>query len=108
MAFYTELLGRGPSAQFPEPPMTFFDVEGLRLMLDPKATSAIVYFSVDDVQAVIDRMRPRAQVLVEPRPLFTHQDGALGPAGHVEIQGEIADPEGNVVGLIGWKEAGPA
>lgn len=105
VAFYTELLGTPPRARFDEPAMAFFDIGGTRLMLDPKAPGAIVYLQVQDLGAQVERMRPHGRVLVEPRPLFTHSDDALGPAGFVEWQGEIADPAGNVVGLLSYCRA---
>ncbi|SRR5690625_3133287 len=105
VAFYSELLGAPPSARFDEPAMAFFDLGGTRLMLDPKAPRAIIYLQVEDLVAQVDRMRAHGRVLVEPRPLFTHRDDALGPAGTVEWQGEIADPAGNVVGLLEYRSA---
>lgn len=105
VAFYTQLLGTPPSARFDEPAMAFFDLNGTRLMLDPKAPGAIVYLQVQDLDAQVDRMRAHGRVLVEPRPLHIHSDDTLGPAGQVEWQGEIEDPAGNVVGLLSYRSA---
>ena len=106
VAFYVELLRSEPSARFDAPAMAFFDLGGVRLMLDPKAPSAIIYLRVKDLAAQWDRIADHGRVLVPPRPLFTHRDDALGPAGTVEWQGEIADPAGNVVGLLDYRSAG--
>lgn len=106
VAFYAELLHSEPTARFDAPAMAFFDLGGIRLMLDPKAPSAIIYLQVEDLTSQLDRMANHGRVLVEPRPLFTHRDDTLGRAGTVEWQGEIADPAGNVVGLLDYRSAG--
>lgn len=104
--FYSTILGSEPSARFERPAMLFFDLDGVRLMLDPKARSALIYLRVDDVAATVESLRPTCRVLVEPRVLFTHQDDSLGPAGHDELQAEVEDPDGNVVGLISFQSTG--
>ncbi len=100
-AFYTELLGAGPVASFDPPGLVFFDLGGQRLLLEEGAPSALHYYLVDDVEAVVERMRTAGTTVEsEPHVIFTHRDGLLGPAGTEEVQAFLRDSEGNLVGLV--------
>ena len=80
--FYTELLGAGPVARFDPPGLLFFDVGGVRLLLDREAPSALLYFPVPDIAAAMDRLQAGGAVPdTEPHVIFTHEDATLGPAG---------------------------
>jgi methylmalonyl-CoA/ethylmalonyl-CoA epimerase len=100
-SFYADLLGAPATATFDPPGLVFFDVEGVRLLLDRGAPSALHYFAVDDVDATLDRLRD-AGVTVESEPhvIFGHDDDTLGPAGTDEWMAFVRDPEGNLVGLV--------
>jgi methylmalonyl-CoA/ethylmalonyl-CoA epimerase len=102
-AFYTMLLGRASVARFDPPGLLFFDLDGVRLLLDRAAPSALLYLAVDDVDAVVERMRPHARVVSEPHVIFSHDDDTLGPAGTDEVHAFLEDSEGNTVGLIGTR-----
>ena len=74
-AWYTMLLGRGPTARFEPPGLLFFDLDGTRLLLDGNAPSALLYLRVDDVEAEVARLEaagvevvtaPHAILLVVP------------------------------------------
>lgn len=100
-AFYSDLLGASPTATYDPPGLVFFDLDGVRLLLDRVAPSALHYFAVDDVDATIARLRD-AGVTVESEPhvIFGHDDDTLGPAGTDEWMAFVRDSEGNMVGLV--------
>jgi methylmalonyl-CoA/ethylmalonyl-CoA epimerase len=100
-AFYAELLGTPPVAAFDPPGLVFFDLEGVRLLLDIGAPSALHYLRVQDLGATIDRLRARGvEILAEPHLIFHHADDTLGPAGSDEWMAFLRDSEGNTVGLV--------
>ncbi|HYF73922.1 MAG TPA: VOC family protein [Nocardioides sp.] len=100
-AFYTLLLGGPPVATYDPPGLVFFDLGGVRLLLERGAPSATIYLRVDDVAAAVERLR-EAGVTVESEPhvIFSHADDTLGPPGTDEWQAFVRDPEGNLVGLV--------
>jgi methylmalonyl-CoA/ethylmalonyl-CoA epimerase len=100
-AFYADLLGAEPLATYDPPGLVFFDLDGVRLLLDRGAPSALHYLRVDDIDATVERLRA-AGVTVESEPhvIFGHEDDTLGPAGTDEWMAFVKDSEGNVVGLV--------
>jgi len=98
-AFYSALLDSPPTARFDPPGLLFFDLDGVRLLLDEKAPSCLLYLRVDAIDAALARV-PGAEVVTAAHLIFRHEDGTLGPAGAEEWQAFIADTEGNTVGLI--------
>jgi len=99
--FYTDLLGSPPTARFDPPGLLFFDLDGVRLLLDVNAPSALVYLRVDDVAATVERLRGQGVVVEsEPHVIFRHEDDTLGPAGTDEWHAFVRDSEGNLVGLV--------
>ncbi len=101
-AFYRELLGAAPTGRFDPPGLLFFDLAGTRLLLEGNAPPSMLYLEVDSVRDVVARVRDRVEVVSEPHPIFTHEDGALGPAGTTEWQAFVHDSEGNLVGLVSF------
>jgi catechol 2,3-dioxygenase-like lactoylglutathione lyase family enzyme len=100
-AFYADLLGTPPAATYDPPGLVFFDLVGVRLMLEGNAPSAVLYLSVTDMEATIDRLRDSGVTIEsEPHVIFSHADDTLGPAGTDEWQAFIRDSEGNLVGLV--------
>ncbi len=100
-AFYADLLGVEPLATFDPPGLVFFDVGGVRLLLDRGAPSGLVYLRVDDLPATVERLRESdVHVESEPHVIFGHDDDTLGPAGTDEWMAFITDSEGNLVGLV--------
>ena len=99
--FYAQLFGVGPAATYDPPGLVFFDLGGVRLLLDRAAPTALHYYPVPDIDAAVERLRS-AGVTVESEPhvIFTHQDATLGPAGTAEWQAFVRDFEGNLVGLV--------
>lgn len=101
VACYRDLLDREPVATFDPPGLAFFDVDGVRLLLDAGAPSALHYLAVDDLAAVLARVE-RAGLVIEtgPHVIFRHEDDRLGPAGTDEWMAFFRDTEGNLVGLV--------
>ena len=100
-AFYADLLGAPPTATYDPPGLVFFDLGGTRLLLDRLAPSALLYLRVDDIEAVVARLRASGvEVQSDPHVIFGHEDDTLGPAGTDEWQAFVRDSEGNTVGLV--------
>jgi len=100
-AFYEELLGVSPTARFDPPGLLFFTVGETRVLFEPNAASALLYFEVPSVRERIAELRERGvRIETEPHVIFTHADDTLGPAGTDEWHAFIRDQEGNLVGLV--------
>jgi methylmalonyl-CoA/ethylmalonyl-CoA epimerase len=100
-AFYESLLGVAPTAVFDPPGLLFFDLDGVRLLLDRAAPSALHYLAVQDLDDRVGRLRSQGvSIETEPHCIFVHTDDTLGPAGAEEWQAFIRDSEGNLVGLV--------
>ncbi|WP_457967918.1 methylmalonyl-CoA epimerase [Arthrobacter sp. D1-29] len=99
--FYTDLLGQPPTALFDPPGLLFFDVDGVRLLLEKGAQSAVLYLRVADVRAEVERLKGLGvEIVSEPHVIFSHADSTLGPAGTDEWHAFIRDSEGNTLGLV--------
>jgi methylmalonyl-CoA/ethylmalonyl-CoA epimerase len=106
-AFYTRLLGIEPTAQFDPPGLVFFDLDGVRLLLDRAAEtvqqlpSALVYLELPGLAGRLEELRREGvRVETEPHVIFSHEDGTLGPTGTDEWQAFVRDSEGNLIGLV--------
>jgi catechol 2,3-dioxygenase-like lactoylglutathione lyase family enzyme len=106
-AFYENLLGAKAVATFDPPGLVFFDLDGVRLLVDRAAPTALIYLGVDDIVATTERLRG-AGVAVESEPhiIFSHTDDSLGPAGTDEWHSFVRDSEGNLVGLVEHRRPG--
>jgi predicted enzyme related to lactoylglutathione lyase len=105
-AFYADVLGAQPVATFDPPGLVFFDLDGVRLLLDRAAPSALHYLAVADIDATVDRLRASGCTIdTEPHVIFTHDDDTLGPAGTEEWMAFVRDSEGNLVGLAEQRSA---
>ena len=103
VAFYRDVLGASHIATFEPPGLAFFDIGGVRLMLDaiPGAfehEGSPLYFSVDDLDASVAALR-EAGVAIEEAPTLINKDeaGNFGPAGAEEWMAFFRDPDGNVL-----------
>ncbi|TDN91761.1 VOC family protein [Microbacterium sp. BK668] len=101
--FYRRLLGAEPTALFDPPGLLFFDLDGVRLLLDRNAPSSLLYLRVENVHETIERFGADIKVVTHPHVIFTHEDDTLGPANHEEWQAFVRDSEGNTVGLIAFQ-----
>jgi len=100
-AFYAMLLGTGPTATYDPPGLVFFHLDGVRLLLERGAPSAVLYVEVDDVRGALTRLQDQGvEVIAAPHIIFHHDDGSLGPAGTDEWMAFIRDSEGNTLGLV--------
>lgn len=99
--FYAGLLGEEPAAAFDPPGLVFFDLDGVRLLLDLGAPSALMYFVVGDLERTVERLRERGvRIETEPHFVYSHDDDTLGPAGTDEWMAFIRDSEDNLLGLV--------
>ena len=106
-AWYADLLGREPTATYDPPGLVFFDVGGVRLMLEGATTGSMIYLPVDDIDATIEGLRGKGvEIDTEPHVIFTHEDDTLGPAGTDEWQAFVRDSEGNLLGLVEQRARG--
>ena len=106
-AFYAALLGTPPTGRFDPPGLLFFELDGVRLLLERGAPTALHYLAVDDLHATVERLRREGvDVEGEPHVIFTHDDDSLGPAGTAEWQAFVRDSEGNLLGLVEQRAAG--
>jgi methylmalonyl-CoA/ethylmalonyl-CoA epimerase len=104
--FYRDVLRLRHLATFDPPGLAFFDLDGVRLLLERGASSALVYIGVDDVQGQVERLRSRGvTVETEPHVIFTHDDDTLGPVGTQEWMAFVRDSEDNLVGLVEHRSA---
>jgi methylmalonyl-CoA/ethylmalonyl-CoA epimerase len=95
------LLNAPPAGIFDPPGLLFFQAGDVRLLLEPGATSALIYFKVDDVRATLESLRSDGvEIVAEPHVIFRHSDDSLGPAGMDEWMAFVKDSEGNTVGLV--------
>lgn len=101
--FYTVLLESPPLSRFDDAGLVFFDLDGVRLLLDRSAPASLLYLHVENVHDALERLDGLADVVSRPHVIFTHHDDTLGPAGHDEWQAFIADSEGNTVGLVAFQ-----
>ncbi len=107
-AFYRDLTGTEPAAHFDPPGLVFFNLDGVRLLLDRAAPSALVYLRVDDVRSEISALRARGiEIDTEPHVIFHHADDAIGPVDTDEWMAFIRDSEGNLVGLVSHSPVEP-
>ena len=99
--FYSALLGAAPAAVFDPPGLLFFDLDGVRLLLERGAPSSLIYLNVTDVRSSVAELEARGvEVVSAPHVIFHHDDARLGPAGTDEWMAFIRDSEGNTVGLV--------
>jgi methylmalonyl-CoA/ethylmalonyl-CoA epimerase len=98
--FYRDTLGARFIARFDPPGMAFFDLGGTRLLLEPNATSATLYFRVSDIRSSHRALQDRG-VTFEDEPHLVYRDdaGQFGPAGEEEWMTFFKDPTGNLLAL---------
>jgi methylmalonyl-CoA/ethylmalonyl-CoA epimerase len=100
-AFYAQLLGVQPTAVYDPPGLLFFDLDGVRLLLERGAPSSVLYLEVDDVTSAVRALEDRGvEIISAPHVIYHHADDSLGPAGTDEWMAFIKDTEGNTVGLV--------
>jgi methylmalonyl-CoA/ethylmalonyl-CoA epimerase len=102
VAFYRDVVGLPVLAEFDPPGLAFFDLRGVRLLVERGAapSASVIYLAVDDVEAEVERLRS-AGVTISGEPHLIHRDddGVFGDRGVEEWMAFFADSEGNTVGL---------
>ncbi|MEV7604381.1 VOC family protein [Paenarthrobacter sp. NPDC089322] len=100
-AFYAALFDVEPAALFDPPGLLFFDVGGVRLLLEKGAPSSLLYFEVADLHGTVAALRSRGvKIVQDPQLIYTHDDNTLGPSNSEEWMAFIEDSESNTVGLV--------
>ena len=106
VAFYRDVLGLPLIARFDPPGLAFFDVGGVRLLLEGNAPPALLYLRVDDVTATTEKLRAAgATIESEPHVIHVDDSGLFGPAGEAEEMSFFRDSEGNLLGLSARRPA---
>lgn len=106
--FYTGVLGAAPVARFDPPGLLFFDLGGVRLLLDRAAPPALIYLRVDDARRFLADLRERGVTVESPAALIhTDGEGLFGPPRTEEWMGFFRDSEGNLVGCASRHPLGP-
>ena len=68
--FYRDRLGVSFIASFDPPGLAFFDLAGVRLLLDAGASSGALYFKVDDIQQAFQTLQERGVHILSPPHLI--------------------------------------
>lgn len=104
---YRDKLGARFVAKFDPRGLAFFDVGGVRLMLERNAPKGTVYFRVDDTDAAFKKLRARGVDFIdEPHPIHRDAEGLFGAAGEKEWMAFFNDPCGNLLAIAQRKPAG--
>ncbi|MDY7106396.1 MAG: VOC family protein [Actinomycetota bacterium] len=102
VGFYEQVLGLRLIDRFDPPDLAFFDLGGVRLLLEANAPAAMIYLEVDDVRAEYDRLAALGvEMIHEPAAIFEDAEGRFGPAGEKEVMAFFTDTEGNQLALAG-------
>lgn len=102
ITFYGEVVGLELIARFDPPGIAFFDLGGVRLLLESGAPPSLLYLHVDDVGSETERLRAAGvHIEAEPHIIFVDAAGQFGPAGEGEEMSFFRDSEGNLLALAG-------
>ena len=109
VAFYRDTLGARHLATFDPPGLAFFDLDGVRLMLDAIAEAqaqvprpgAPLYFRVPDIDAACAALEARG-VAIESAPHMINRDdaGVFGVAGVETWMAFFRDPDQNILAVM--------
>lgn len=100
VAFYRDVLGGQLLARFDPPGLAFFEMGGVRLLLEHAAPPALLYLRVPDARRRLDELRDAGVTVVSEAALIHTDDaGAFGEPGTQELMGFVNDSEGNLLGI---------
>jgi methylmalonyl-CoA/ethylmalonyl-CoA epimerase len=100
IAFYRDVVGLPFIARFDPPGLAFFDLDGVRLLLEGSAPGATLYLRVDDIEAAVNELAARGVSFTTGIELVHRDDaGAFGEPGAEERMAFFEDPDGNVLAL---------
>lgn len=98
--FYENTLGATLMAKYDQAGLAFFDLSGIRLMLEKRAAPATLYYWVDDLEGACEELKSAGVAIEsEPHMIFKDDAGTFGDAGGEEWMAFVKDPAGNMVGL---------
>lgn len=98
--FYSKILKQEPIAVFNPPGFAFYNLSGVRLLLDVNAPSALIYLEVADVRETTEHLRAAGfEISTEPHVVFPDPDGIFDAPGD-EWLAFVVDSEGNQLGLM--------
>jgi methylmalonyl-CoA/ethylmalonyl-CoA epimerase len=101
VAFYRDVVGLPLLATFSPPGLAFFDLGGVRLLVEVGAPPALLYLHVDDIASARARLVAAGVEFVdEPHMIFRDDSGTFGAQGTEEWMTFFRDSEGNLVGLV--------
>ncbi|MCL1871899.1 MAG: VOC family protein [Promicromonosporaceae bacterium] len=104
VAFWSRLVGAGPAGRFDPPGLVFFDLDGVRLLLERGAPASMLYLRLAGLRERLLGLAADGVVVdSEPHVIFHHEDAALGPAHQDEWHAFVRDSEGNLVGLVDFE-----
>ena len=99
--FYQETVGLRLIASFDPPGLAFFDLDGVRLLVERGAPSALLYLETEDIDARVESLRGAGVTIEsEPHMIFRDDDGTFGDPGVEEWMVFFRDSEDNLVGLV--------
>ncbi|TMR23924.1 methylmalonyl-CoA epimerase [Nonomuraea turkmeniaca] len=99
-AFYREVLGLRHIATYRPPGLAFFDLDGVRLLIEKSAHSAVLYLASDDLEADVARLRAHDVAIVEEPHLIFTDDGTFDTPGREIRMAAFKDSEGNLLCLM--------
>jgi methylmalonyl-CoA/ethylmalonyl-CoA epimerase len=100
VGFYRDTLGLPLLARFEPPGLVFFDLGGVRLLLERAASPCVLYLASDDLERDVEQLRAKGvEIIAEPHLIFADDDGVFAPPGSKIRMAFFRDSEGNVVGL---------
>lgn len=98
--FYRERLGLRIIAKLDPPGLAFFDLDGVRLMLEKNAPKGTIYLRVDDIHAAHKELTEKGvEFIDEPHLIHRDAEGVFGPAGDEEWMAFFRDPSGNLLAI---------
>jgi len=101
VTFYRDILALPLIARFDPPGLAFFDLGGVRLLLERGAPGALIYLEVPDIAAAHRRLLDAGVRFVdEPHLIFRDEQGTFGDAGTEEWMTFLHDSEGNQLALV--------
>lgn len=106
--FYRDTLGARFIAKFDPPGLAFFDLSGVRILLEKAGPKATLYFWVDDIASAYAELQSKG-IEFKGEPHLIHRDdtGVFGKPGEEEWMTFFSDPSGNILALV-TRKSGPS
>lgn len=102
--FYQNILGAKFIQKYDPPGLLFFDLNGVRLLIENGAPKSLVYFWVDDIDAAFQELKAKGiEFSSDPHPIFRDDTGVFGEAQQDEWMAFFNDPSGNTIALASRK-----